>query len=122
MLAQSCTTLFNVMDCSPPGSSVHRILQAKLLEWVAISSCGAPPDPEIELASLVLPGRFFSPAVPGDQHKASKSSEKSSQRTMSLVTENLTLSSPLSVFMWASHPAASTVLAQPHGAILDEDK
>ena len=68
---------------------------------------GAPPDPEIELESLVLAGRFFSPAVSGDQHKASKSSEKSSQRTMSLATENLTLSSPLSVFMWASHPAAS---------------
>ena len=36
-------------------------------------------------------------------------------------TEDLTLSSPLSVFMWASHPAASTVLALPHGARLDEE-
>ena len=27
------------MDCSPPGSSVHGILQAKILEWVAISFC-----------------------------------------------------------------------------------
>ena len=34
---QSCPTLCDPMDSSPPGSSVHRILQAKILEWVAIS-------------------------------------------------------------------------------------
>ena len=32
----SCVQLCNCMDCSPPGSSVHAILQARLLEWVAI--------------------------------------------------------------------------------------
>ena len=36
-LLQSCQTLFNPMDCSPPSSSVHWILQARILEWVAIS-------------------------------------------------------------------------------------
>ena len=35
---QSCPTLCNPMDCGPPGSSVHGILQARILEWVAISS------------------------------------------------------------------------------------
>ena len=35
---QSCLTLCNPMDCSPPGSSVHGILQARILEWVAMSS------------------------------------------------------------------------------------
>ena len=35
--AQSCPILCNPMDCSPPGSSVHRIFQARILEWVAIS-------------------------------------------------------------------------------------
>ena len=34
----SCPTLCNPMDCSPPGSSVHGTLQARILEWVAISS------------------------------------------------------------------------------------
>ena len=33
----SCPTLYNPMDCSPPGSSVHGILQARILDWVAIS-------------------------------------------------------------------------------------
>ena len=35
--AQLCPTLCHPMDCSPPGSSVHGILQARTLEWVAIS-------------------------------------------------------------------------------------
>ena len=34
---QSCLTLCDPMDCSPPGSSVHGILQTRILEWVAIS-------------------------------------------------------------------------------------
>ena len=36
-LLQSCPTLCDPMDCSPLGSSVHGIFQAKILEWVAIS-------------------------------------------------------------------------------------
>ena len=37
---QSSLTLFDPLDCSPPGSSVHGILQAKILQWVAIYSSG----------------------------------------------------------------------------------
>ena len=36
LVAQSCPTLCNHMDCSPPGFSVHGTLQARILEWVAI--------------------------------------------------------------------------------------
>ena len=39
LVTQSCPTLCNPMDCSPPGSSVHGILQARILEWAAISFC-----------------------------------------------------------------------------------
>ena len=39
----SCLILCNPMDCSPPGSSVHGILQARILEWVAILSPGIFP-------------------------------------------------------------------------------
>ena len=38
LVAQSCPTLCDPMDCSPPGSSVHGVLQTRILEWVAISS------------------------------------------------------------------------------------
>ena len=58
---QSCPTLCNPMDHSPPGSSVHGILQARILEWVA---CPHPdlPDPGIKpasLMSLAAVGGFF---------------------------------------------------------------
>ena len=36
-VTQSCLTLCDPMNCSPPGSSVHEIFQARVLEWVAIS-------------------------------------------------------------------------------------
>jgi len=42
-VAQSCPTLCNPMDCSLPGSSVHEIFQARILEWVAIAF-SAPLD------------------------------------------------------------------------------
>ena len=38
LVAQLCLTLWDPMDCSQPGSSIHGILQARILEWVTISS------------------------------------------------------------------------------------
>ena len=42
------------MDCKPPGSSVHAILQARILEWVAIPFSRDLPDPGIKLWSPAL--------------------------------------------------------------------
>ena len=39
-VAQSCPTLSDPMDCSPPGSSIHGIFQARVLEWGAIAFSG----------------------------------------------------------------------------------
>ena len=36
LVTQSCPTLCNPIDCSPPGSSIHGILQARILEWVVV--------------------------------------------------------------------------------------
>ena len=38
LVTQSCPTIFDPMDCSPPGSSVYGISQARILEWVAMPS------------------------------------------------------------------------------------
>ena len=61
---QSRLTLYDPMDCSPPpGSSVHGILQARILEWVAMPSSRDLPDPGIKnmsLTSCALAYRFFS--------------------------------------------------------------
>ena len=47
LVTQSCLTLYDPMDCSLPGSSVHGILQARILEWVAMpSSRGSSPPRE----------------------------------------------------------------------------
>ena len=45
LVAQSCLTLCNPMDCSPPGSSAHGILQARILEWVDIPFSRGPSQP-----------------------------------------------------------------------------
>ena len=50
--AQSCRTLCDPVDCSLPGSSVHAILQARLLEGVAISSSRGSSQTGIKLVSL----------------------------------------------------------------------
>ena len=54
LVAQSCPTLCNPTDCSPPGSSVHEILQVTVLAWVPISFSRGLPDPEIESRSPAL--------------------------------------------------------------------
>ena len=54
-LFQSCMTLCDPMDYSLPGSSVHRISQARILDWVAIPPPGDLPDPGIEPRSLMCP-------------------------------------------------------------------
>ena len=53
-LPQWCLTLCDPTDCSPPGSSVHGILQGRILEWVAMPSPGDIPDPGIEPRSPAL--------------------------------------------------------------------
>ena len=52
-IAQSCPTLCSPMDCSLPGSSIHGIFQARLLEWVAISFSSSEHD----LAEILKAGQ-----------------------------------------------------------------
>jgi len=52
---QSCLTLCDPVDCSPPGSSVHGILQARILEWVAISSTSHEYPQVKDLCELKVP-------------------------------------------------------------------
>ena len=54
LVTQSCPILCDPMDCSPPGFSVHGILQARMLECVAISFSSDLPDPGIKTGSPAL--------------------------------------------------------------------
>ena len=93
LVTQSFLTLCDPMDCNPPGSSVHEILQARLLQWVAISFStkdskadsknehsvptvgggwegGGSPSASTELStSLPLPGSISSPTPPTTSQK-----------------------------------------------------
>ena len=54
LVAQLCLTLCDLMDCSPPGSSIQRIFQAGILERVAFPFSRGLPDPGIEPSSPAL--------------------------------------------------------------------
>ena len=63
--AQSCLTLCNPVDRSPPGSSVHGIPQARILEWVAISFSRGSSRPRDQTHVSCTAGGFFIPEPPG---------------------------------------------------------
>ena len=58
-IAQSCMTLCNPMVCSLPGSSLHRILQARVLEWIAISFSRGSSQPRNQTWVSYIADRFF---------------------------------------------------------------
>ena len=57
--SQSCQTLCNPMDCSPPGSSVHGILQARILVWIAFLFSRGSSQPRDQTQVSCIAGRFF---------------------------------------------------------------
>ena len=59
LAVQLCPTLCDPMDCSPPGSSVHGILQARILEWVVIPFSRASSWPRDLTRVFHIAGRFF---------------------------------------------------------------
>ena len=67
LVAQLCLTLCDPMDCSLPDSSIHGVLQARILEWVVCPPLGDLPNPGVE------------PGFPALQANSSPSSELNSQ-------------------------------------------
>ena len=65
MVARLCSALFDTMDYSPPGSSVHGIFQARVLEWVAITSPGNLPNPGVKPGSPTLQADSLLSEAPG---------------------------------------------------------
>ena len=58
-ITQSCPTLCDPVDCSPSGSSIHGILQARILEWVAISFSRGSSQPRDRTRVSRIAGRHF---------------------------------------------------------------
>ena len=92
--AQLCLTLCNPMGCSPPDSSVLGILQARVLEWIAISSSGGSSWPRDQIwVSCVscTAGRFFTTEPPGKPHSSIKKKKKNQWKKLLFYFSSLTL-------------------------------
>ena len=63
--AQSCLTICDPVDCSPPGSSVHGMLQARILEWVAMLSSRGSSQPRDQTQVSCTADGFFTIEPPG---------------------------------------------------------
>ena len=63
-VAQSCTTFCDPMDCGLPGSSIHGIFQARILEWVALSFSRGSSRPRDGTQVGHIAGRCFTSSVP----------------------------------------------------------
>ena len=59
LVVQSCLAFCDPMECGLPGSSVHGILQARILEWVAIPFSRGSSQPRDRAQIFCLAGRFF---------------------------------------------------------------
>ena len=68
LVAQLCLTFCNPMYCSPLGSPVHGIFQARILDWVAILFSRGLPEPEIEPGFPVLQADSLPSEPPGNVH------------------------------------------------------
>ena len=71
-VAQLCPTLCNSVDCSPPGSSVHGILQTRILEWVAIPFSRGSSWPKDQTWSPTLQADSLLSEPPGETHDSYK--------------------------------------------------
>ena len=65
MCTQSCPTLCDPLDCSPSGSSIHEVFQARILEWVAISYSRGSFQPRDRTCIPCIAGGFLTSEPPG---------------------------------------------------------
>ena len=70
-VAQSCLTLCDPVDCSPPGSFVHGISQTRMLDWVVIFSCSGSSWPRDRTCISYIAGKYFTAEPAGESPKAS---------------------------------------------------
>jgi len=87
-VAQSCPTLCDPMDCSPPGSSVHGILQARTLEWVAIffSRGSSRPSPKWEAEEAIYSELCYSQGV--NHHQVHLAESKAGRGVEKMCSQN----------------------------------
>ena len=97
LVAQSCLTLCDPIDCSPPGSSVRGILQARILEWVAIPFSRGSSQARGWTQVSCIAGRFFTiwaiavmlpPAQEQRQHIGESSTKRTAEKWSLTLTDH----------------------------------
>ena len=108
------------MDCSPPGSSIHGILQARILEWVAFPSPGDLPDPGIEPRSPALQGDALPSEPPGKfiKGEAAKSMAGKGEPQLALASGGRPLARLRKQGSWNASGGASRAGEEAGGASL----
>ena len=90
LVAQACPTLCNPMDYSPPGSSVHGILQARKLKWIAMPSSRGSSQPR-DWTRVSCPARRFFNVWATRKAYSLELLKISSHKYIELLSYNLTL-------------------------------
>ena len=92
-VAQSCPTLRNPMDCSPPGSSIHGVFQARVLEWVAIAFSARNQEKHNNVSSrYFFPTLYWSSRWCNQERKERKGIYIGKKKVrLSLITDHLVL-------------------------------
>ena len=103
LVTQLCPGLCDSMDCSPPGSSVHGILQVRILEWVAIPSSRGSSHSKDQNPVSCTAGRFFTVWAPREVHVISLLEENKNQwQTMDFSTDKIVITIVLVNQNWDS--------------------
>ena len=89
LVLQSCLTLYDPVNCSLPGSSVHGILQTRILERVAIPSRGDLPDLGIEPGSPTLQADSLPSELPESPAFVQCLSKRRKQKSMQISKKNV---------------------------------
>ena len=82
LVTKSCLTLCDSMGCSLPGSSVHGISQAKILEWVAVSFSRLSSQLRDWIHVSCLAGKFFTTEPPGKINEILFTLKRKKKRTL----------------------------------------
>ena len=98
LVAQSCLTLCNPADYSPPGTFVHEIFQARILEWVAISFSRESSQPRDRTQVSCTTGRFFTNWATREVLEEKKKKKQENTRKTS-ISASLTMLKSLTVWI-----------------------
>ena len=91
LVIQSCPILWDPMDCSPPGSSVHGILQPRILEWVAMPFSRGSSQPRDRTQVSCIAGGFFTVLATKEAHSKHGSCHSDDGLSSTTVTSCLVL-------------------------------